>query len=81
MTYKRLDFSKIDEIIKEREDIQEYINNLLDKQIDRIRTSENSPKNSRLYFSILLETNELISSTFKLMRLHKEFDSFRRRNA
>ena len=79
-TYKRLDFTKIDEIIKEREDIQEYINNLLDKQIDRIRTSENSPKNSRLYFSILLETNELISSTFKLLRLHKEFDNFRRRN-
>jgi len=81
MTYKRLDFAKIDEIIKDREDIQEYINKLLDKQIDRIRTSENSPKNSRLYFSILLETNELISSTFKLLRLHKEFDSFRRRNA
>ncbi|SEG71456.1 inorganic phosphate transporter [Sphingobacterium lactis] len=80
MTYKRLDFTKIDEIIKERDTIQEYINNLLDKQIDRIRTSENSPKNSRLYFSILLETNELISSTFKLLRLHKEFDSFRRRN-
>ncbi|MGV6947191.1 inorganic phosphate transporter [Sphingobacterium kyonggiense] len=80
MTYKRLDFSKIDELIKERENIQDYINNLLDKQIDRIRTSENSPKNSRLYFSILLETNELISSTFKLLRLHKEFESFRIRN-
>jgi len=79
-TYKRLDFSKIDEHIRDREEIQDYINNLLDKQIDRIRTSENSPKNSRLYFSILLETNELISSTFKLLRLHKEFESFRQRN-
>ncbi|MVZ60837.1 inorganic phosphate transporter [Sphingobacterium humi] len=80
MAYKRQDFAKIDSIIHEREGIQDYINNLLDKQIDRIRTSENSPKNSRLYFSILLETNELLSSTFKLLRLHKEFESFRRRN-
>ncbi|MCT1526585.1 inorganic phosphate transporter [Sphingobacterium hotanense] len=80
MAYKRQDFSKMDSLIDEREDIQEYINNLLDKQIDRIRTSENSPKNSRLYFSILLETNELLSSTYKLLRLHKEFASFRRRN-
>ncbi len=80
MAYKRQDFSKIDSLIDAREDIQEYINNLLDKQIDRIRTSESSPKNSRLYFSILLETNELLSSTYKLLRLHKEFASFRRRN-
>lgn len=81
MTYRRMDFSKIDEIIKEREVIQAHINALLDKQINRIRTSENSPKNSRLYFSILLETNELLSSTFKLLRLHTEFDLFRRRNS
>lgn len=80
MAYKRQDFSKMDSLIDEREGIQEYINNLLDKQIDRIRTSESSPKNSRLYFSILLETNELLSSTYKLLRLHKEFASFRRRN-
>ncbi|MGO1597612.1 MAG: inorganic phosphate transporter [Sphingobacteriaceae bacterium] len=81
MTYRRMDFSKIDEIIKERETIQANINALLDKQIDRIRTSESSSKNSRLYFSVLLETNELISSTFKLLRLHTEFDLFRRRNS
>lgn len=80
MAYKRQDFSKMDSLIDEREGIQEYINNLLDKQIDRIRTSESSPKNSRLYFSILLETNELLSSTYKLLRLHKEFASFRKRN-
>lgn len=80
MTYRRMDFSKVDELIKERDAIQNHINVLLDKQIDRIRTSESSSKNSRLYFSILLETNELLSSTFKLLRLHTEFDLFRRRN-
>jgi len=75
--YKRQDFSKIDDIIEERLELQDINNQFLDRQIERIRTSENSPKNSKLYFSILLETNELISSTFKLIRLHQEFERFR----
>lgn len=75
--YKRLDFTKIDDIINERNALQDFINEMLDTQIERIRTSENSPKNSKLYFSILLETNELVSSTFKLLRTHTEFSDFR----
>lgn len=78
--YKRLDFTKIDANMKERDQLLKVTNNLLDKQIEYIRTSENSPKNSKLYFSILLETNELISSTFKLLRLHKEFEEFKTQN-
>lgn len=79
--YKRLDFTKIDDLIEERVIFQNTINELLDRQIERIRTSENSPKNTKLYFSILLETNELVSSTFKILRLHKEFDRFRNGNS
>lgn len=79
--YKRLDFTKIDDLIEERIIFQNTINELLDRQIERIRTSENSPKNTKLYFSILLETNELVSSTFKILRLHKEFDRFRNGNS
>jgi len=78
--YKRLEFNKIDYNMKERDQLLKITNNLLDKQIEYIRTSENSPKNSKLYFSILLETNELISSTFKLLRLHKEFEEFKSQN-
>lgn len=78
--YKRLNFDKIDANIKQRDQLLKITNDLLDKQIEHIRTSENSPKNSKLYFSILLETNELISSTFKLLRLHKEFEEFKTKN-
>ena len=78
--YKRRDFLKLDSTMKQRDQLQNVINNLLDKQIDHIRTTENSPKNSKLYFSILLETNELISSTFKLLRLFKEFEEFKLNN-
>lgn len=78
--YIRQDFTKLDHTMKQREDLLKTTNNLLDKQIIHIRTSESSPKNSRLYFSILLETNELISSTFKLLRIHKEFEEFKTKN-
>lgn len=78
--YKRRDFLKIDNTMKQREQLQKTINNLVDKQIDHIRTTENSPKNTKLYFSILLETNELISSTYKLLRLNKEFEEFKINN-
>jgi len=75
MIYKRLDFSKIEEILLEKEELSKAINGLLDKQIARIRTSENSAKNTKLYFSILLETSELLNSTMKLLRLHEEFQA------
>ncbi|WP_197053560.1 hypothetical protein [Sphingobacterium sp. T2] len=53
----------------------------MDQEIEYIRTSDTSPKNTKLYFAILLETNEMISSTFKLLRLHKEFLEFKRANS
>lgn len=78
--YKRLEFSNIEQVMKQRDPIQKTINILLDKQITDIRTSDSSPKNTKLYFSILLETNEMISSTFKLLRLHQEFLVFKQAN-
>ncbi|WP_338409006.1 hypothetical protein, partial [uncultured Flavobacterium sp.] len=50
------------------------ISNLIQKQIDRIRTTENSPKNSKLYFGLLLETNDLVKATMNLLELFKEFN-------
>ena len=78
--YKRFEFKNIDDVMKKRNKLQNTINNLMDKQIEDIRTTESSPRNTRLYFSILLETNEMISSTFKLLRLHKEFLEFKQAN-
>lgn len=78
--YKRLEFTNIDNVMRQRNKIQNTINNLMDKQIEDIRTTESSPRNTRLYFSILLETNEMVSSTFKLLRLHKEFLEFKQAN-
>jgi len=52
------------------------ISDLIQKQITRIRTTENSPKNSKLYFALLLETNDLIKATMSLLELFKEFNQY-----
>jgi phosphate/sulfate permease len=67
-------FDKLDEILVEKEQLLHSITDLIQKQIVRIRTIETSPKNSKLYFGLLLETNDLIKSTMSLLELFKEFN-------
>jgi phosphate/sulfate permease len=66
-------FEKLDEVLKEKSAILDNVSELIQKQITRIRTVETSPKNSKLYFGLLLETNDLIKATMNLLELFKEF--------
>ena len=68
------DFSQIDEILNEKGALLDSISELIQKQIIRIRTTENSPKNSKLYFGLLLETNDLVKAAMNLLELFKEFN-------
>lgn len=68
------DFSKLDEILKDKKAFLDTVSELITKQISRIRTTETSPKNSKLYFALLLETNDLIKSIMNLLELFKEFN-------
>ena len=73
-SFKTEDFTKLDEILREKSMFLTTIESLITKQILRIRTTETSPKNSKLYFALLLETNDLIKSTMSLLELFKEFN-------
>ena len=64
----------LEQILKEKNTFLDTIENLITKQIVRIRTTETSPKNSKLYFALLLETNDLIKSIMSLLELFKEFN-------
>lgn len=66
-------FGTIDNVISEKRQLLENVSELIQKQIQRIRTTETSPKNSKLYFGLLLETKDLISSTMSLLQLFQEF--------
>ncbi|MCX2681781.1 inorganic phosphate transporter [Galbibacter sp. EGI 63066] len=72
-------FEHIAGIIEEKKELLDYVSGLIQKQIDRIRSSETSPKNTKLYFSLLLETKDLITATINLLTLFKEFhDDFKK---
>ena len=60
-------------ILDEKQNIFSHVSNSIDKQIARIRTEESSPRNSTLYFGILLETKDLISALMSLLQLYQEF--------
>ncbi len=67
-------YSQIEEILEDKDELISSVDKLIQKQIIRIRTTETSAKNSKLYFSILFETDDLIKSTIGLLELFKDFD-------
>ncbi|MHC5352907.1 inorganic phosphate transporter [Myroides sp. LJL115] len=67
-------FTQIDTILQDKEDLTTTVDKLIQKQIVRIRTTETSAKNSKLYFSILFESDDLIKSTIALLELFRDFD-------
>ena len=73
LTFNHNEFDKIDSLLNEKQELLDYVSDLIQKQIERIRTSESSPRNTKLYFGILLETKDLIGSTMNLLQLFQEF--------
>jgi hypothetical protein len=75
IVFKESSFDRIDGLLKGKSDFMGQVTKLIQKQIERIRTVETSPKNSKLYFALLLETNDLIKATMSLLELFKDFNS------
>lgn len=66
-------FDDLNKVILEKQELLDAVANSIEKQVSRIRTDETSPKNTTLYFSILLETQDLISALMSLLRMYEEF--------
>lgn len=64
------EFHKLEGIIKRKEKAFKDISSMIEKQITRTRTVESSPKNTTLYFSLLMETKDLVTA---LMNLVEEY--------
>ena len=60
-------FERVSFVIAQKEEILNALSEKIQKQIERTRTEESSPKNTSLYFNILLETKDLVSSIMNLM--------------
>lgn len=70
--YKNKSFSKIQSIIKQKNDIYNLVQDKILAQVARTRNEENSPKNTTLYFSILQETKDLLNAVMNLLSDYNE---------
>jgi len=66
-------FDNLDEILVEKQALLNDVSASIEKQVARIRTDETSPKNTTLYFSVLLETKDLIAALMSLLQTYQEF--------
>ena len=74
--FKSGSFEKIESIINSKNEISTILKSNIETQVKRTRTEESSPKNTTLYFSLLLETKDLLNATTGLLEeYHTEYDS------
>ncbi len=57
-------------IIDEKQALLTSVEESIQRQVERTRTEESSPKNTTLYFSILLETKDLITANINILNLY-----------
>ena len=60
-------FEEIEIILNKRKETFDIVTSKIVKQVARTRTEESSPKNTTLYFSLLLETKDLLTATMNLL--------------
>ena len=73
LIFENQTFKDLNGFLKLQDKFLNQISCSIDNQVSRIRTTESSPKNTTLYFGILLETKDLITSISKLLELYQDF--------
>ncbi len=73
MAFETKKFDNLYTILAEKKELLNDVSSSIERQVDRIRNDETSPKNTTLYFSILLETQNLISGLISLLENYNEF--------
>jgi len=63
-------YEEIGEVLTNKQALYNLVKEKIERQITRTRSEESSPKNTTLYFSLLLETKDLIESTMNLLELY-----------
>ncbi|WP_428741791.1 anion permease [Tenacibaculum sp.] len=75
-TFELRSFEQIGIILSRKDEILKLVTNKIQKQVERTRTEESSPKNTTLYFGLLLETKDLLNAIMSLLEeYHNAHDS------
>ncbi len=70
--FDEANFEKIGDIIDRKQELFDMVSQKIEKQVARTRTEESSPKNTTLYFSLLLETKDFVTATMNLLEQYHE---------
>lgn len=69
-------FEEIGVILGRKQEILDLVSSKIQKQVTRTRSDESSPKNTTLYFSLLMETKDLLNASMNLLEeYYKAHDS------
>ena len=60
----------IPDLMEEKQQLLDDVQYSIQQQVERTRTIESSPKNTTLYFSVLLETKDLIKASMNILELY-----------
>ncbi len=71
--FENRDLDNLNALLIEKNELLKDVRSSIEKQVARIRTDETSPKNTSLYFSVLLETKDLIKALMSLLETYEEF--------
>ncbi|MGB5942109.1 MAG: inorganic phosphate transporter [Leeuwenhoekiella sp.] len=66
-TFKNKDFDAIVPILEGKQNLLDSLSAKIAKQVERTRSSDGSPKNTMLYFSLLQETEDLVRASMNLL--------------
>jgi len=72
LAFDNRSFEEIGKILQLKEELFKMVSLKVEKQVQRTRSEESSPKNTTLYFSLLLETKDLMTATINLLELYHD---------
>jgi len=70
--FEERSFEQIGALLNSKQELYDMVSQKIDRQVSRTRTEESSPKNTTLYFSLLLESKDLITAMMNLLELYYE---------
>ena len=65
-------YGELAPLMMNKKELMVKLDKKIEKQIERTRADESSPKNTALYFSILLETKDLLQASMKLLETYDQ---------
>jgi phosphate/sulfate permease len=69
-------FDEIGNVIQKKNMVFNLLSEKIQAQVERTRTEESSPKNTTLYFGVLIETKDLLTATMNLLEeYHNSHDA------